>query len=225
MPICKTISLNKIYQGEQNSVNAIMNCNIEINAGECVAISGSKAAGKTTLLRILGGLERPTSGEVHVSHYRISSFNDDQLAILRREEIGYLFQNDSLIPELKVHENIIMPAILAHKKYDRGYYNELVDRLHIQEFLNFYPKQLTANQMQSVIYARALINNPNIILVDESDEYPYQGMDQEFMEFLMNMVHMYHKTLIMVTNNSDNHIHFNQIIKLKNGEVIENHRI
>ncbi len=225
MPICKITALNKSFQKDDNLIRAIVNCNIEIKKGECVAISGSKASGKTTLLRILGGLERPTSGEVYINHKNITNFTDDQLAKMRRNEIGYLFQNDSLIPELTVHENIIIPSILARKKYDKTYYQELIEWLNIGELLNHYPKQLAKNQLACVTYARALINKPNIILVDDfTDNYDYQ-MNKELLDFLLNMVYYHKKTLIMVTNDSEIDLFVDHIIRLKDGEIVEDRRI
>ncbi|MDD3174189.1 MAG: ATP-binding cassette domain-containing protein [Herbinix sp.] len=225
MAICKVKDLNKTYKKQHNVINAIVKCNIEISAGECVAISGIKASGKTTLLRLLGGLERPTSGEVYINHHNITTFSDDELAIMRRDEIGYVFQNDSLIPELTVQENIILPTRLTRKKQDMAYYHDVIERLHINEVLPHYPNQLTINQMQSVIYARALVNNPKIIIVDEPSGFINQHIDKEILDFLLNTIYQYNKTLIMVTNDSEVSIFVDHIIRLKDGEIVEDRRI
>jgi ABC-type antimicrobial peptide transport system, ATPase component len=224
MMIYKVTDMNKIYQNDAGAVNAIVGCNIEINEGECVCISGGRASGKTTLLRILGGLERPTSGEIFIKSNNITSCSDDELTILRRKEIGYLLQNNSLIPELNVHENVIIPAILAHKKYDKVYYQNLICKLNIKDIISSYPRQLTPWQIKCVIFARALINNPNIILLDEPTDLRQQ-IERDILEFLMNMVLDYQKTLIMVTNDAEIKLFASRIIKLKNGEIIENKQI
>ncbi len=216
--------MNKIYQYDYAAVNAIVDCNIEINEGECVCISGGRASGKTTLLRILGGLERPTSGEVFLKSNNLTSCSDDELTVLRRNEIGYLLQNNSLIPELNVHENVIIPAILAHKKYDKVYYEDLINKLNIQKILSCYPRQLTPWQIKCVTFARALINNPNIILLDEPSDLRQQ-IERDILEILMDMVSLYKKTFIIVTNDADIKLYANHIIKLRNGEIVEDRQI
>lgn len=222
MAICKITGLNKTYQNEHSIVNAIVNCNCEIAAGECVAICGTKASGKTTLLRIIGGLERPSSGDVFINYDNIVSYSDDKLAVMRRKEIGYLFHNDTLISELTVHENIIIPALLAGKKYEDTYCRNIIRRLQMKDILSLYPRQLSLNQLQQVICARALINDPDIILVDEPEGY---SMDRNIIDFLLDMVYQYHKTLIMVTNDSETCFFADHIIRLHNGEIIEDRRI
>lgn len=221
MTIIKSVNLGKTFYNDTNSISAIKDCNIEIKKGEFVVISGSKASGKTTLLRLLGGYERPSEGAVYISDNNITLYDDDELAILRKKEVGYLFQNDSLIPELTVHENIIMPMVLGRKRCDEDYYKDLSDRLHISGILSRYPKQLTANQLQCVAYARALIHKPNIILMDEPLNYLYHHMDMEVFDYLLDAVYQYHKTLIIVTNNSDISFYADHVIKLRKGSVIE----
>jgi|GEM_PF-6035304 putative ABC transport system ATP-binding protein len=225
MEMCKTIGLSKIYYKNDTEIKAINNCDLEIKAGECIAVCGSKDSGKTTLLRILSGIERPTEGSVFIKNQNIAEYSDDELAIMRRKEIGYLVQNDSLIHELTVHENIIMPAILAHIKYDEVYYQNLLGHLNLKEILSYKPRQLTDHQRQSVLYARALINNPSLILVDEPDNKAWLPIDKSFLDYLLNMVYMYGKTLIMVTEDDKISIFIDHIIRLDHGDIIENKRI
>lgn len=223
MAVCEIRDLNKTYIGEDNLISAIINCSMEINKGEFAVICGSKSSGKSTLLRILGGIERPTNGEVYINNQNIAALNDDELAIMRRKEIGFLFQSNSLITELSVYENIIMPSILAHKRYDKEFYEELVEQLELKDILFYYPRQLSLLQLEHVAYARALINNPNIILVDEpSGNYK---IDKAILDFLLNMVYLNHKTLIMVTNDLEISIFADRIIRLQDGIIVENKRI
>jgi putative ABC transport system ATP-binding protein len=221
MTLIKSRNLCKSYCDDRNLVNAIIDCNVEIEQGECVTIIGTKCSGKTTLLRLLGGIERPSSGSIYIDQDDIASFSDDKLAILRRNEIGYLFQNDSLIPDLTVHENIIMPTILSHRKYEEEYYEDLMKQLQLSDILKRYPNQLTINQLLCVAYARALIHQPNIILIDEPTNLLYQQKGKEVLELLLNMVRRYHKTLIMVTRDPVASIYANHIIRLNRGIIIE----
>lgn len=217
----KSEGLYKSYQLDSTNIDAVIDCNIQIEEGECVVITGPKASGKSTLLRLLGGVERPSKGSIYLNNENITSYNEDELALLRRKEIGYLFHNESLIPELTVHENIIMPTILSHQRYDKDYYEDLTDRLQISKILTRYPKQLSRNQLECVAYARTLITQPNIILVDEPTNQLYQQTGKEVINFLLNMVHLYRKTLIMVKRDHEVNEFADHIIKLNRGMVIE----
>lgn len=224
MNICRTVGVSKSYFNNNIEIHAIIDCNLEIRAGECIAVSGVKNSGKSTLLRILGGMERPTEGSIFIGDKNISTYTDDELAIMRRKEIGYLFQYDSLIPELNIHENIIMPAILAHNKYNEDYYQDLVEHFYLKELLTYKPKQLSQHQLQSVIYARALMNNPDIILVDEPENSSGQKLDKSIQDFLQNQVYRYGKTLIMATEDTNFNIEIDHIIRLEHGVVVESRR-
>lgn len=223
MVTCKTIGLSKSFFSDKEEINAIINCNLELKAGECIAVCGSRASGKSTLLRMLSGFERPSGGTVLINQKDITAYSDDELAMLRRNEIGYVLQNDSLIAELNVHENIVMPAIIAHKRYNKDYYEDLISHFQLKELLAFKPKQLNDSQCQAVIYARALINNPNIILIDENNNGP--RLDKKILDYLLNLVYMKGKTLIMVCNDNEFDIFTDHIIRLDRGEVVENRRI
>lgn len=224
MIMCKLSGLYKTYHADNKNIEAIVNCDLEVNEGECVAICGPKASGKTTLLRMIGGLERPTKGNVYINQRNITCFNDDELVKMRRKEIGYLFQLDSIIPELNVHENIILPAILAHNKYNETYYRALIAQFQLKDVLSLHPKWLSEYQMQSILYARALINNPNIILVDE-EAGVCEKMNLRTMDFLSAMLSQYHKTVILVSNEENINRIADHIIRLEHGKVIENKRI
>lgn len=221
----KSINLHKTFQQEPYSIYALFDCNVEINEGEFVVINGAKASGKTTLLHLLGGYEKPSGGAIYINNNNISLYNEDELAFLRRKEVGYLFQNNSLIPELSVHINIIMPMIISGQKYDKGYYKDLIETLNIAGVVNSYPKQLTLNQQRYVTLARALITKPNILLIDEPIDDYYPPMDMEVLDYLLNIVNKYNKTLIMVTNNPEHSIYANHIIKLRSGVIVEDKRI
>lgn len=225
MVAIKSINLRKIFPKEQDSVYALSDCNVEINEGEFVVINGAKASGKTTLLHLLGGYERPSGGAIYINNNNISLYDEDELAIMRRKEVGYLFQNNSLIPELSVHVNIIMPTIISRKKYDDDYYKDLTESLNIAGILSSYPKQLSPNQLRYVTLARALITKPNILLIDEPTDDIYSQMDIEVLDYLLNIVYKYNKTLIMVTNNLELSSYANHIIKLRSGVIVEDIRL
>jgi putative ABC transport system ATP-binding protein len=220
MAIIKCVCLHKEYANGASTIKALTDCNIEIKEGTFVTITGVKASGKSTLLRILGGYERPSFGSVHIDNHNIYSYSDDKLAIFRRKEVGYLLQNDSLIPDLTVHENIILLNTLACIKYEEDYYEDLVDRLQISNVLSRFPKQLSSNQLLSVAYARALINKPNIILMDEQNSH-HEQMNMDVLDYLLSMVYQYHKTMIMVTNDPEICAFADHFITLGDGLIVE----
>lgn len=225
MVVIKSQGLNKTYLSKGSRMNAVIDCSIEINAGECVAICGTKHSGKTTLLRLLGGLERPTSGDIFILDNNISLYGDDELAVFRRKAIGYLFRKDTLIPELNVYENIIIPSLLGHMRTSRGYQQDIIERLQLKELLSRYPKQLSLSENQRVLCARAVINDPDIILSDGAVDY-YEGTaDKDVLDFLLNMVYKQHKTLIIAADAPNISIFIDHIIKLKDGKVIEDLRV
>ncbi len=221
MILIRCINLRKTYQIEGNPLHAILDCSIEVKEGECVVICGTKGSGKTTLLRLLGGYETPSGGTVSMKGNNITLYKDDQLAIMRRKEVAYLYRNDNLLPELTVYENIIMPTLLAKTKYETEYYEELVELLHITDVLNCYPKQLNQNQKHCVAYARALINNPDIFLLDEPDGGFYLHAELELLRYLLKMVENYCKTLIIATNEPQIISYADHMIKLRRGSVVE----
>lgn len=218
----KSVNMRKTFLNETDSMYAVFDCNLEIKKGEFVVISGEKDSGKTTLLHLLGGYERPSGGTLYIKDNNVTQYSDDELAVMRRNEVGYMLQSDSLIPELNVRDNIMIPLILAGKECEEEYFNELTDCLRLTGLLNYYPKQLSMNQLRNVTLARALINQPNIILMDEpvhDDVFPQ--ISKEVMDYLLNAVYQCQKTLIMVSNNPDYFIYANHIIKLRSGVVFE----
>lgn len=217
--------LRKTYYIDDNPLHAVLDCNIEIKEGECVVIYGAKGAGKSTLLRLLGGYERPCGGTIFIKGNNITSYNDDQLAIMRRSEVGYLYRNDSLLPELTAHENIILPTLIANKKYDEEYYRELAVLFHINGVLNCYSRQLTQVQQQCVTYVRALLHKPDIILLDEPDHGIYPDFKHEILTYLMDMVFWNQKTLIIATNDPEILEFGTHIIKIRRGAILEDKMI
>lgn len=225
MTIIQSKGLYKSYDNEHERVDAVIDCNLQIEEGECVIIYGDKDSGKTTLLNLLGGFERPTSGMVYLNQHNLTAYSDDQLAVLRRKEIGYLFQKDSLIPEMTVYENILIPVALAKNKLDKDYFDMLVYQLHLTGVLSCYPRQLTTNQFQCATFARALINNPSVILADEPTEHLYVNIAMDVIGLLKQMVRILRKTLVITSQDSEISEMANHIIRLQNGYVVEDNRI
>ncbi len=167
MSILQTTDLKKYYGTKPNITKALDGVTLSIGEGEFVAIVGTSGSGKSTLLNMMGGLDTPTSGNIKVKGKELSKFNDEQLTIFRRRQIGFIFQNYNLVPVLNVYENIVLPVELDGDKVDKKFMGEVVRMLALEDKLNNLPNNLSGGQQQRVAIARALVSKPAIVLADE----------------------------------------------------------
>ena len=184
MDIVTVNDLTKIYKQGTDEVHAVDHVSFSIKKGEFAAIIGQSGSGKTTLLNLIGGIEHPTSGKVEVDGVDIHAIDDNALARIRRQKIGYIFQDFNLIPILSASENIIMPLLLDSKKVDKAELESLAEFLGIEHRLNHLPSQMSGGQKQRVAIARALINHPSIILADE----PTGNLDKKTADEIMQLL-------------------------------------
>ena len=166
MTILKAANLKKYYGKDESLVKALDNVNLSVEDGQFVAIIGTSGSGKSTLLNMLGGLDTPTSGSVTVEDRNIEKMNEEQLTVLRRQRIGFIFQNYNLIPYLTAYENIVLPVRLDGRTEDAKFLEQIVRFLELEGKLKNYPSHLSGGQQQRVAIARALISKPAIILAD-----------------------------------------------------------
>ena len=220
MSIIKVENLSKVYGKKDNKVVALDNVNIEVEKGEFVAVIGASGAGKSTLLHQLGGVDRPTSGNVIIDGKNIYKLNEEKLAVFRRRNIGFVFQSFNLIPVLSVEENIKMPALLDHQKVDEEYFNDLIKTLGLEKRLNHLPSELSGGQQQRVAIARALINKPSIILADEPTGNLDSENSKEIMEMLKVSIRKYNQTAIVITHDLGIAENTDRIIKIRDGKVV-----
>ena len=187
MNIVEVRNLSKIFIQGETEIKAVDNMGFNIAEGELLAITGQSGSGKTTLMNLIGGIEKPTNGQIIIDGIDICQADERELARLRRQKIGYVFQDFNLIPILSVEENIIMPLLLDSKKMDKERFNEIVGFLGLENRLNHLPSQLSGGQKQRVAIARALINNPGIILADEPTGNLDRKMADEIMQLLIDL--------------------------------------
>lgn len=187
MNIVEVRNLSKIFIQGETEIKAVDNMSFGIAEGELLAITGQSGSGKTTLLNLIGGIEKPTNGQIIIDGIDICRADERELARLRRQKMGYVFQDFNLIPILSVEENIIMPLLLDSKKVDKERFNEIVGFLGLENRLNHLPSQLSGGQKQRVAIARALINNPDIILADEPTGNLDRKMADEIMQLLIDL--------------------------------------
>lgn len=220
MSILKAQDLKKVYGSGDNKVNALRGVNFEVNKGEFVAIVGTSGSGKSTLLHMLGGLDRPTSGNVFVNDVDISSFKDDELTIFRRRKIGFVFQAFNLVPVLNVYENVVLPMELDGVKADKKYVDEILETLQMDKKKEFLPNQLSGGQQQRVAIARALAFKPAIILADEPTGNLDSKTGTDVLSLLKISAEKYSQTIVMITHNDEIAQMADRIIRIEDGMIV-----
>ena len=195
----KTVDLHKDYKVGDNIIHAVNGVDLEIKDGDFVAIMGASGCGKTTLLHLIGGLDRVTSGQVIVNDSDLSKMKDTALSRFRCCELGFVFQKFNLINEMTVKENIVTPVLIAKKKVNEEYISELSEVLGLSDRLDHTPLQLSGGQQQRVAIARALANDPPLILCDEPTGNLDTKSTKEIMEIFQKM-HGMGRTIILVTH-------------------------
>ena len=165
-PMVEIRNLKKYYGKGENLVKAVDHTNLTIERGKFTAIVGMSGSGKSTMLHLMGGLDRPDKGRVFIDGEDIFKLKDEQLAVFRRKKIGFIFQDYNLLPSLNVWENIVLPLGLDNKKVDHNYVMEIIKTISIEDKLKNLPNALSGGQKQRVAIARALASRPSIILAD-----------------------------------------------------------
>lgn len=220
MCILKTENLVKIYGEEPNVVKALDGISIDVNEGEFVAIVGTSGSGKSTLLNMLGGLDKPTSGETIINNKRLSSMKDEELTIFRRRSIGFIFQNYNLVPILNVYENIVLPIELDGTKIDKQYVDSIIDTLGLKEKLSNMPNNLSGGQQQRVAIARALATKPSIILADEPTGNLDSKTSMDVIGLLKTTSKKFNQTMVMITHNEEIAQLADRIVRIEDGKVV-----
>lgn len=220
MCFLKLEDINKTYGKGNLKVEALKSVNIELEEGYFYSIVGKSGSGKSTLLHILGALDKPTSGKLYLENEDVFGKNDKDIAVLRRQRIGFVFQSFNLLPEHTVKENIVMPVHLDGKIVDEKYFNKIINSLEIEDKLSFYPDELSGGQVQRVAIARALISKPAIILADEPTGNLDEETGEEVLKLLKESSKQFNQTLILVTHDLDLAKQADKIIEIKDGYVM-----
>lgn len=219
MSLIKVKNLSKVYGSGEAEVTALKNINLNIEQGEFVAIVGPSGSGKSTLLHLLGGVDKPSSGEVIIKGESIYKLKEKELAILRRRKLGFVFQFFNLIPVLTAEENIEMPVLLDNGKIDKNYMNDLLKLLGLEERRNHHPSELSGGQQQRVSIGRALANKPSIILADEPTGNLDSKNSKEVLELLKYCAKKYNQTLILITHDINIAKSADRVITIEDGKI------
>lgn len=219
MNILSTHNLTKTYGTGDNVVHALTDVSLDIEEGKFVSIIGSSGSGKSTLLNLLGGLDRPTSGDVILDGKAIFEMDDEALTIFRRRKIGFVFQNYNLVPILNVYENIVLPIELDGTKIDTAYVDKIMEVLGLSEKKFSMPNQLSGGQQQRVAIARALAAKPSIILADEPTGNLDSKTSMDVIALLKLTGKEFAQTIVMITHNEEIATMADQMIRIEDGRI------
>ena len=221
MTILKTKNLRKTYGTGDTQVHALDGVDFKVEEGEFVSIVGTSGSGKSTLLHMLGGLDRPSSGQVYVGGKDIFSLKEEELTIFRRRKIGFVFQSYNLVPVLNVYENIVLPIDLDGGKPEKEYVEEIIKTLGLESKQNNLPNQLSGGQQQRVAIARALATKPAIILADEPTGNLDSKTSQDVLSLLKISSEKFSQTIVMITHNEEIAQLADRIIQIEDGKIIK----
>lgn len=223
MSILRTEKLDKIYEANGITVNALKNINISVNKGDFLVIAGPSGSGKTTLLNLLGSLDIPSGGSVFLDDENLAGKSKSELSEIRLRKMGFIFQAYNLIPVLSAMENIEFPMMLMGKseKERRSKAIDVMKYLGIDDLANKRPNQMSGGQQQRVAVARAIVNNPLIVLADE----PTANLDKKTGDNLLNLMSRMNedKQITFIFSSHDRHVidRAKRLVMLEDGEIIE----
>ena len=226
MSILELQNVEKIYGEKENQVHALRNINLQVEEGEFAAIVGTSGSGKSTLLNLIGGLDYPTKGKIFVKNREIGSLPRKKLTIFRRRNIGFVFQNYSLMPVLNVYDNVALPVTFDRGKHiNRKYIEELLRELGVWEKRTKYPSELSGGQQQRVAIARALVNKPQVLLCDEPTGNLDSATTIEVIVLLKASCRKYKQTILMVTHNEAIAQMADRGTHMEDGQIVTGKRI
>ena len=221
MSILNAEKLIKIYGGKSSFTKALNGFNMSMNKGEFVGVMGPSGSGKTTLLNLLGGLDTVTSGTIKINDKMINTMNKDELALFRRRNIGFIFQDFNLLDSLNISENIMLPLILDGKKTDEMESRalEIMSYLGIDDIANKYPYNVSGGQQQRCVVARALVNDPVIVMADEPTGNLDSKSSRRVMESMERLNKQDNSSILTVTHDPLAASYCNRIIFIKDGAL------
>lgn len=214
--------VKRFYIGKPNELQILNGINLTVNEGEFVAIVGESGSGKSTLMNIIGVLDRQTEGDYYLEGQNVNEMNDVVRSTIRNEKIGFVFQNFNLIPRANALKNVTLPLMYKEKrpKNVKEYGMEMLKLVGMEDRMNHLPNELSGGQKQRIAIARAMINEPSIILADE----PTGALDSQTGHMIMDIFHKLHeeqgKTIVLVTHSKELAAETQRIITLHDGSII-----
>ena len=225
MDILNIQHLTKVYGKGDCATRALDDVTLSVPEGQFLAILGSSGSGKSTLLHLMGGVDRPTSGSVYLAGNDVYSRNDEQLAVLRRREVGIVYQFFNLIPTLTVLENMTLPVALDGRPVNEGRLRELVKTLGLEGREDHLPSQLSGGQQQRVAIGRALMNSPAVLLADEPTGNLDSRTSAEIMAILRDANKRLGQTLVVITHDESIALTADRIVAVEDGRIVRDEAI
>ena len=220
MEILRCNKLTKTYGNGSTKITALAQVSLSLEKGNFTAIIGASGSGKSTLLHMLGGVDRPTSGNIYIEDTDIATLSMEQLAVFRRRKVGLVYQFYNLIPTLNVRKNILLPMLLDGKKPDESRFKQIVSSLGVTDRLTHLPQELSGGQQQRVAIARSLIYQPAILLADEPTGNLDRKTSEETIELLKLSNRRYDQTILLITHDEKTALQADRIITLEDGKIL-----
>jgi putative ABC transport system ATP-binding protein len=210
----------KVYGSGEAQVVALRGVSVELGRGNFTAIMGPSGSGKSTLMHCLAGLDTVTRGDVYIGDTKVTGLRDKALTRLRRQQVGFIFQQFNLLPTLSAEENILLPLSIAGRKPDPKWFDTVIDTVGLRDRLKHRPSQLSGGQQQRVACARALVSRPEVIFADEPTGNLDSRSGAEVLGFLRNSVRQFGQTIVMVTHDPVAASYADRVIFLADGSVV-----
>jgi putative ABC transport system ATP-binding protein len=220
-PAVRTVGLTKIYGSGDNTVRALDEVSLDIERGRFTAVMGPSGSGKSTLMHVVAGLDTATSGSVLLGGTELNGLSDKQLTALRRDRVGFVFQQFNLLPTLTAEENIALPARLAGRRPDAEWLAQVVDVVGLTGRLTHRPSELSGGQQQRVAVARALVGRPEVVFADEPTGNLDSRASAEVLSFLRRSVDAFAQTIVMVTHDPVAASYADSVVFLADGRVVD----
>jgi putative ABC transport system ATP-binding protein len=220
-PVVSAKDVTRRYGEGETAVDALRGVSLDVPKGQLTAVMGPSGSGKSTLMHILAGLDKPTSGEVTIAGTAISKLNDTELTKLRRAHIGFIFQFFNLLPMLNAEENVVLPLSIAGEKPDKGWVQELMGKIGLQDRRDHRPSELSGGQQQRVAIGRALVSRPTIVFADEPTGNLDSKTSGEILDLMRDSVDTYGQTTVMVTHDPRAAAIADRILFLADGLIVK----
>ena len=217
----RVVDLTKVYGSGNAEVRALDGVTLDIAMGEFTAVMGPSGSGKSTLMHCCAALDTPTSGQIWVGDTPLGGLSDKKLTLLRREEIGFVFQSFNLVPTLSARENILLPLSIAGQKPDPAWYDAVIDTIKLRDRLDHQPNQLSGGQQQRVAVARALVSRPTIVFADEPTGNLDSRSGAEVLTMLRSSVDDHGQTTVMVTHDPVAAAYTDRVVFLADGRIVD----